>query len=42
LVKVLKDSKYLTQKEFDSIYKDCEELIRMLTKSIKTLKESKK
>jgi four helix bundle protein len=35
---LLKDTEYLTQKMFDSINDECEELIKMLIASIKTLK----
>jgi four helix bundle protein len=35
---LLKDTKYLTQQMFDSINSDCEEIIKMLTASIKTSK----
>ena len=36
---LLKDSKYLSEKEFDSIHKDCDELIRLLVSIVKTTKE---
>ncbi|MDR0703469.1 MAG: four helix bundle protein [Planctomycetaceae bacterium] len=35
---LLKDTKYITPKMFDSIDSDCEEIIKILTASIKTLK----
>jgi four helix bundle protein len=35
---LLKDTKYITPKMFDSIDGDCAELIKMLTASIKTMK----
>ncbi|MCL2338393.1 MAG: four helix bundle protein [Proteobacteria bacterium] len=34
----LKNGKYLTQEQFNSIYKDCEELSKLLTRITKTLK----
>jgi four helix bundle protein len=37
---LLKDTDYISQLEFLSISKDCEELIKMLTSSIKTAKRS--
>jgi four helix bundle protein len=35
---LLKDSEYLTEAQFNSLIADCNELIRMLTASIKTSK----
>jgi four helix bundle protein len=37
---LLKDSKYLSELEFNSIHKDCEELIRLLVSIVKTTKKS--
>ncbi len=37
---LLKDTGYMTQKEFDSMAKDCSELIAMLVASIKTKKKN--
>ena len=39
---LLKDSRYLSEKEFDSIHKDCDELIRLLVSIVKTTKEKLK
>ena len=36
---LLKDSQYLSEKEFTSIHKDCDELIRLLVSIVKTTKE---
>ena len=35
---LLKDSKYLSENEFTSIHKDCDELIRLLVSIVKTTK----
>lgn len=35
---ILKDSKYLTVKQFESLAKDCDELLRLLVSIIKTSK----
>ncbi|MBP5337681.1 MAG: four helix bundle protein [Prevotella sp.] len=37
-LKKLYEGDYLNEKEFNSIHNDCEELIRMLVSSVKTLK----
>ena len=37
---LLKDSSYLSLTEYESINKDCVELIRLLASTVKTLKES--
>ncbi len=37
-LELLHESDYLQQNEFDSIYRDAEELIKLLTSSIKTTK----
>ncbi|NOT48481.1 MAG: four helix bundle protein [Acidobacteria bacterium] len=37
---LLKDSEYLSETQFDSLIEDCNELIRMLTASIKTAKRA--
>lgn len=37
-LKQLKDGDYLDEREYNSIYNDCEELIKMLVSSVKTLK----
>ena len=39
---LLKDSSYLSLTEYESINKDCVELIRLLASTVKTLKESLK
>jgi four helix bundle protein len=36
---LLKDSDYITQKQFDSIIKDCEEIGKMLSATTKTIKQ---
>ncbi len=38
---LLKDSEYLDEKTFNSIHKDCDELIRLLVSIVKTTKENK-
>ena len=38
-LELLHESEYLIQNEYDSIYSDAEELIKLLTSSIKTVKE---
>lgn len=38
-LELLHESEYLKQNEYDSIYSDSEELIKLLTSSIKTVKE---
>ena len=38
-LELLHESEYLKQNEYDSIYSDAEELIKLLTSSIKTVKE---
>ena len=35
---LLKDSQYLSEKEFDSIHENCDELIRLLVSIVKTTK----
>ena len=35
---LLKDSEYITQKEYESIFFDCNEITKILTKTTKTLK----
>ena len=37
-LKVLKRASYISQEEFDSLYKDCDELSKILTAIIKTAK----
>jgi four helix bundle protein len=39
---LLKDSDYINEKSFTSIYKDCEELIRLLASIVKTTKNNVK
>lgn len=39
---LLKDSEYLDNKSFDSIHKDCTELISILASIVKTAKRNKK
>jgi hypothetical protein len=36
---LLKDSEYIAEKSFISIYNDCDELIRLLVSIVKTTKE---
>ncbi|MCI7597832.1 MAG: four helix bundle protein [Bacteroidales bacterium] len=38
-LELLHESDYLIQNEYDSVYSDAEELIKLLTSSIKTMKE---
>ena len=38
-LELLHESEYLKRNEYDSIYSDAEELVRLLTSSIKTVKE---
>ncbi len=37
-LELLHESEYLQQNEFDSIFRDAEELMKLLTSSIKTMK----
>jgi four helix bundle protein len=37
-IELLHESKYITAEEYDSIHSDCIELIKLLTKSVKTVK----
>ena len=37
---ILKDTEYLNEQEFESINKDCEELLALLISSIKTTKQN--
>jgi len=37
---LLKETNYLTQPEFDSIHKDCHELLKLITSIIKTMKNN--
>jgi four helix bundle protein len=39
---LLRDSSYLDENEFNSIHKDCDEIIRLLVSTVKTLKTSLK
>ncbi|KAA6319603.1 hypothetical protein EZS27_030527, partial [termite gut metagenome] len=39
---LLKDSQFLQETEFNSIYNDCSELIRLLASIVKTIKVSLK
>ena len=41
-LRILKDSEYIDEKTFTSIYADCDELIRLLVSIVKTAKETKK
>ena len=41
-ISLLKDTHYIDQQMFDSILPDCEELLRMLTAAIVTLRNKKK
>ena len=41
-LRILKDSDYIDEKTFASIYADCDELIRLLVSIVKTAKETKK
>jgi four helix bundle protein len=38
---ILKDTEYLNEEEFESIGKDCQELLALLIASIKTTKQNK-
>ena len=38
-LELLRDGQFITEESFDSIYNDCMELVKMLTKIIKTTKE---
>ena len=38
---ILKDTEYLNEEEFESISKDCQELLALLIASIKTTKQNK-
>ncbi|MDY4228731.1 MAG: four helix bundle protein [Prevotella sp.] len=40
-LELLHESDYLIQNEYDSVYSDAEELIKLLTSSIKTMKEKR-
>ena len=37
---LLKETDYITEKEFNSIHKDCEENIKLLASIVKSTKES--
>ena len=39
---LLKDSQYLSEKDFNSLYNDCDELIRLLVSIVKTTKSNLK
>jgi len=39
-IEILKDGNYINQISFDSLEKDCKEIIKILISSIKTLKEN--
>ena len=41
-LELLKETKYITAKEFESIYSDCEEIRKILSSSTKTLNATKK
>jgi len=41
-LRLLKATKFLTQKEFDSIYRECEEIKKILSSSIMTTKKNLK
>jgi len=38
-LRLLNDSEYIDEQTFNSIYKDCDELIRLLVSIVKTSKE---
>ncbi len=40
-LELLVETKYITKEMFDSIYADCEEIIKLLVTSTKTIKENK-
>ena len=37
-LRLLKDTSYINENEFESIYQDCEELLKLLTSILKTIK----
>lgn len=39
-LRLLYKTEYITQKQFDSLYAECEELMRMLTAAVKTTKRN--
>lgn len=39
-LELLRDTGYLTQAAFDSLYADCEDVIRLLTKIVKTSRQT--
>lgn len=41
-LRLLNKAKYLTNEEFDSIYKDSDEILKLLTSITKTIKDNKK
>jgi four helix bundle protein len=41
-LRILKDCDYIDKKSYESIYTDCDELIRLLVSIVKTKKESEK
>ena len=41
-LRLLNKAKYLTNEEFDSIYKDSDEILKILTSITKTIKDNKK
>lgn len=41
-LELLKETKYIDEKMFESLYKDAEEIMQMLTKSIMTVKRRKR
>lgn len=40
-LELLRDTQFLEQKEFDSLHKDCEEVLKLLTSIIKTSRQNK-
>lgn len=41
-LKLLKNTEYITQEQYDSIFDDCEEIRKLLSSTTKTMKEKKK
>lgn len=39
-ISLLKDTNYIDEKMYNSIYSDCDEIVRILTKTVKTIKRN--